>query len=154
MRGMTLLELMVVVAMVGVLATMAIGISSKTSEVQNNNASARRVAHSLWEVRNWAHNTSRCIKVEVNAEGFAAIPYSTCEPALSGELSADIREFTFPSVLHSFAFDTTSGALVFNAHGGTTETTISTFSFVNESTSRTHRLRVYPAIGSIRDDTF
>lgn len=153
MRGMTLLELMVVVAMVGILATMAMGLSSKTSEVQKNNANARRVASSLWEIRNWAHNTSRCVKVEANGEGFSATPYAACVPALSGELTAAVRHFTFPSDLHSFAFDTTSGVLVFNENGGTTETSIATFSFVNQSTSKNHRLLVYPAIGSIRDDT-
>ena len=153
MRGMTLLELMVVVAMVGILSTMAIGLSSKTGEVQKNSASARRVYSSLWEVRNWAHNTSRCVEVSVNADGFSATPYTSCTTALSGAVTTDTRQFVFPAILNSFALDTTSGTLVFNKKGGTTETNIATLSFVNDSNGKTHRLRVYPAIGSIRDDT-
>lgn len=153
MRGMTLLELMVVVAMMGVLTTLAIGLSSKTGEAQKNFASARSVTHALLEIRNWAHNTSRCVQVEATSTGLTATPYDSCDPDLSGEASSLTRLFAFPAILHDFAFDTLSGTLVFNENGGTTESEITTLSFVNESTGETHHLLVYPAIGSVRDET-
>lgn len=149
-RAMTLLELMVVVAMVGILAGLAI--SSQTGAARNQRALAemKGVALALREFRDWAATERRCVRITTEAQRLLATPLSSCG-STSTALTAEARARTFSADVQVLGWDTAEGSVVFRDQGGTDQSGAATLSYQNMRTGQVRALRVWPAIGVIRD---
>lgn len=146
---MTLLELMVVVAMVGVLAGLAISTQSGAARNQRALGEMRQVALALREFRDWAATERRCVRVTTESHRLVATPLSTCDAA-AAPLPAAARTRTFSSDVQILGWDTAGGALVFREQGGTDQNAVATLSYQNTRSGALRSLRVWPAIGVIR----
>jgi prepilin-type N-terminal cleavage/methylation domain-containing protein len=150
LRGFTLLELMVVVAIVGVLAALTLpGISEMTRERRAAGEFAK-LRNALVQSRNLARSLRRCVEVEVVADSaeMTAYPMSSCADD-GTRIDARKKTFSFESYVSLFAFSTDTGILRFHDLGGTLEAEPVTIAMT--SGNRTKTYAILPGIGAIRE---
>lgn len=163
---------MVVVAMIGVLAAIAVPQISESTRRANAPVQAVRVQSYLAEARNLARRTNQCVKVTRSADGvqLSTSTFSTCaitddchcrasaQPATSTTLdlsSVTPKDATVSALVGSSStlVDLTghagSSTLIFLADGSTPYATPVTFSIVVPGVTTTG-LKVLPGAGVVR----
>lgn len=174
-RGFSLVELMVVVAMVGIMAGLAVPQISASSRRANAAVPALRVHGFTSEARNLARRTNRCVKVDRSTDGTSltastfstcaltevcrcrasALPDATMTLVMADGIPRDgtVGAFTGNVTTAAFASVATSGdGIVFLADGSTPyagAVTISV-SVPLDTGARDYTLRVMPATGIVR----
>lgn len=161
-RGVTLVEIMVVVAIIGVGASIAVADWGEQTRRSRATAQALALQDSLIQARNLARSRLKCTKVEVKENGtLVATPHNKCNPLSEPD---DSVEFALPlSFTDDFVsnlgkaktritvseFDTEDGALVFNGRGGIDTNEIAEMTVTTEHGTE-YTYRIFPAIGAVR----
>ena len=171
-RAFSLVELMLVVAMIGVMAAIAVPQIANSIRRANAAVQAVRVQSYLAEARNLARRTNQCVKVTRSADGaqLAMATFSTCaitddchcrasaQPATSTTLDLSAvtpKDATVSALVGSTStlVDLTGHAgpstLIFLADGSTPYATPITFSVVVPGANTTD-LKVLPGAGVVR----
>jgi len=159
-RAFTLIELMIVVAMIGVLSALAVPSFLTQIQAQKVRAAALTVESFLSEARELARRRSQCVDVSVSGQVISFQAWQDCtgldidglgSPTLATALPAFSRSLKLPTLVQLGTFSTGDGKLVFNQSGGTVYTTPTTFEVRNAETSAViARFTIYPAAGAIR----
>lgn len=157
-RAFTLLELSVVLAIVGVLISLAVSIGSQTIAMARVREDVERVRGHLVDARNHARRQASCVEVsrvdtrtlsariiDDASVGCAAAPHATAPPRTTTTLQSDaaLTQFDVAGVL----FD----AIVFRSDGSVALPTPATIRVTTADSSAT--LAVWPAAGIIKKVT-
>lgn len=161
-RGVTLVEVMVVVAIIGIGASIAVADWGEQTRRSRATAQALALQDSLIQARNLARARLKCTKVVVKEDGtLIATPHNKCNPLSEPEESI---EFPLPlSFTDDFVsnigkaqkritvseFDTADGTLVFNGRGGIDTNEIAEMT-VTTAHGTEYTYRIFPAIGAVR----
>lgn len=142
--GFTLIELMIVVAIVGIAAGVGLPNLSKSVYRSRCRAEALRVAHTISIARNTARAHHHCVDLSVSGLSIAITEWDNNSGACSG--LSQVTNYNFAG---QYVETLPSSTLTFNARGGTTLT--GPWSFVVTSRAQ-HKIsvQVYPAIGNVR----
>lgn len=112
-RGVTLIEIMVVVAIAGVMATIAVVSMDGTTIRANRQGDVILVEDALKRARNLARNARRCVQVEPAGDIVRTTMFDTCTP-LSGPQTPIELKLPFAKVC---PFDSGDGTLVYTPSG-------------------------------------
>ena len=159
-RAFTLIELMMVVAMIGVLSALAVPSFLTQIQEQKVRAAALTVESFLSEARELARRRHQCVDVSISGQVLSYQAWQDCtgldidglgSPTLVTAQPAFSRSLKVPALVQLGSFSTGDGKLVFNQIGGAVYSSPTTFEVRNAETSApVARLTIYPAAGAIR----
>ena len=154
-KGFTLLEMMAVVAIIGIIASIMIPQFGKTMKSQRQIGQIQRVEGILSRARDTALTTRRCVEVTIEATEIIAVPHETCEnverfgsstPTLADPVTADEFRWTLTDDV-----GLVPQTFIYNPWGGLTSATAARVSVlaVDRGTLLAD-LHVHPGLGIVR----
>lgn len=163
-RGFSLLELMVVVALVGILASLAVPSFQGGMERKKAALEIERVSHALLEIRNYARTRIRCVEVTISAHQIVATPYedgaNPNEPCANPTtpIADEVKTYTFASTVSLSAATAPGlgGNLWFDQSGGPFDPSNDTILLdptqivVTPTVVAARTVRIYPLTGAVR----
>lgn len=145
LRAVTLLEIMVVVAIVGILATLALPRLDGITARMDRQGDIIIVEDALKRARNLARNSRRCVEVAVDGQNVTFTAFTSC--AMTGPQPT--TTLTLKRAIPC-AFDTGDGKLVYQPDGSITATTAARIRTVEKDCvagPSLATLRVFPITG-------
>jgi prepilin-type N-terminal cleavage/methylation domain-containing protein len=158
--GFTLVEIMVVVAIVGVISALALASLNQEVQRQRTAVIADEVGAALIEARNLARKRAQCVQVDINATAILMESYATCTgldidglgtPVVTTVTESITRSYGSRIALQDFTGAVAGTTFHFNDKGGLPYT--SEVALVVRDTRLNKdivRYRILPAIGSVK----
>jgi|GEM_PF-6199089 len=151
-RGFSLIEIMMVVAIMGVIATMAAG--SFTSWLKRETFADQKATlyEMLTRARNMANSRDECAKVTVTSQSISVQGYQQGTGANCADPMGNPTinfQGTIKTGYTLENFDNGSDFIVFNSTGGLREGTVVKI-FMKDPSGVRQGFQIYPALGQIR----
>ena len=156
-RGFSLVEIMVVVGIIGMIATMSAGSFTSWADTSKYKTQKGLLLDALTRARNMANSRDECVRVTIDGQLVHVIGYSsvagTC--ATLGPQTIALTDFTIAAGytvgdFTDISTGTTSKTIVFDPIGGVTGATGPLEIYVSDAKGMKQGFRIYPALGQIR----
>ena len=152
-RGFSLVEIMVVVGIIGALATVSMGSFTNYTSGSNFQTQASTVFESLTRARNMANSRDECSKLTIDGQlihvqGYASGPNANCSPV--GSPSIALPDFVIKNGFTVGSFSSGDTTIMFNPMGGVVDAENPFDVYITDPKGARKGFKIYPALGQIR----